>query len=139
LLKPDLGYLYRRTSFPVPNATRSEEYILLQDNERNMDMKICEWNVMKNEPETDHYYFYGPMDEFEPEDYEGLLPVPYEAWSAADFAEIIGDILEDRNHHWMTCVPNLLLKILIEKKLPETEVTMIMKEFAERMEKEIFH
>lgn len=99
-------------------------------------MKIQNWHVMTKGNERS--YFYGDLSDFETEELEGYSEVPYGLWIAEDFSEILGNILEDRNHHWMTDVPRLLLDVL-ESTLPEENTRMfIMKKFAERMENEKF-
>lgn len=101
-------------------------------------MELENWTVMAKEDTKRHDYFYGPLEDYELEEYEGFVEVPYEEWSASDFAEILGNILEDRNHHWMVDIPHMLLEILEEAKLKEPEKCLIMKRFTECLENEKF-
>lgn len=38
-------------------------------------MKLADWTVLTDK-ENHRHYFYGPLNEFEPEDYEGLISIP---------------------------------------------------------------
>ena len=49
------------------------------------------------------------------------IEIPYERWSAEDIAEIFGNELEDRNHHWLTDMPQKLLNVLNNTNLPTRE------------------
>lgn len=62
------------------------------------------------------------------------IEIPYDEWTAEDLAEIFGNELEDRNHHWLTNMPQLLLQSLTEANLPtDTYRTQIMRSFMEKM------
>ena len=96
-------------------------------------MKIKDWHVMVGSNNR-HDYFYGDLSEFEPEEYNDMKEIPYELWEAKDFSEIFGNILEDRNHHWMTDITDILLTALESALLPANTVDFIMKKFVETVE-----
>ena len=65
------------------------------------------------------------------------VEIPYEGWKAEDIAEIFGNELEDRNHHWLTDMPRKLLNALNNVNLPTREHhARIMRLFMEEMSKE---
>lgn len=99
-------------------------------------MKIQNWHVMTKGKERS--YFYGDLSDFEPNELEGYSEVSYDLWIAEDFTEILGNILENRNHHWLTDVPRILLDVLESALLEENTRMFVMKKFAERMEAEKF-
>jgi len=82
-------------------------------------MDINDWTVGKcNKCGKDAGYYCGDLKrDYEPDDLKcscggEIVPVPREEWKAEDYSEIFGNHLEDRNHHWMTQMPNNLLNIL---------------------------
>lgn len=59
------------------------------------------WTVMLDQQQNRHY-LYGPLDDFSKNDLEGLTgPVPVKDWTAEDYLEILSNVTEDRNHHWL--------------------------------------
>lgn len=85
---------------------------------------------------TDKYKHAG----FEKEDLtcceQTRIEISYENWSAEDISEIFGNELEDRNHHWLTDMPQLLLDALNKTELPTRQHhAQIMRLFMENMSK----
>lgn len=65
---------------------------------------------------------------------EEQIEIPYEQWKAEDIAEIFSSELEDRNHHWLTDMPQKLLNALNNTNLPTREHhARIMRLFMEDM------
>jgi len=83
-------------------------------------MKIKDFNVMVNPCNVkDRQYYYGSLDEFDLDEIGNRVKIPYEYWNACDFAEILGNIIEDRNHHWMTDIPNMILDIMNQTNISD--------------------
>lgn len=102
-------------------------------------MNIKDFNVMVNPLNlNERRYFYGELDEFDLSEIGNFVKIPYEEWTSKDFSTIFGNIIEDRNHHWMTDIPEILLDIMKQSRIPDIDKTFIMKNFAERIEKEKF-
>lgn len=99
-------------------------------------MKLNNWHVMTKD--NVRSYFYGDLSEFEPDELDGYVEVPYDSWIAEDFTEVLGNILEDRNHHWMTDMPKMLFEVCTEALISEDSRTFILQKFSERMEREKF-
>lgn len=99
-------------------------------------MKIKDWHVMHNIKNNYKRYMYGSLTLFDDEDLDGLIEIPYENWSASDFAQILENILEDKNHHWMTDVPRMFNECMLSENIDEEKRNHIMKTFAERLENE---
>ena len=69
--------------------------------------------------------------------FEKQIEIPYEQWKAEDIAEIFGNELEDRNHHWLVDMPQKLLNSLNKTNLPTREFhATIMRLFMEEMSAE---
>ena len=65
---------------------------------------------------------------------EEQIEIQYEQWNAEDIAEIFGNELADRNHHWLTDMPQKLLNALNNANLPTREHhARIMRLFMEEM------
>ena len=66
---------------------------------------VKNWTVMKDQ-DGNRQYFYGPLDEYGPDDLEGLSEIQRKDWTGGDYLEILANITEDRNHHWLCCLFN---------------------------------
>lgn len=100
-------------------------------------MKLKDFTVMEDNTTKKHHYFYGDLSEFEPSDYENMTKIPYEKWTADDFSELLSNIAEDRNHHWL-CSMFPIINESIKTNTPDAIRNVIMKNMAERIEHEIF-
>lgn len=63
------------------------------------------------------------------------IEIPYEEWNTEDISEILGNELEDRNHHSLTSMPRKLLDTL-RKTVPENLHADVMKSFMEEFTKD---
>ncbi len=75
-----------------------------------LDGFVKNWTVMADSIGR-HQYVYGPLEEYGPDDFKGLMEVQRADWTGMDYLEILANITEDRNHHWLCC--------LFEKGIPE--------------------
>ena len=79
-----------------------------------------------------HSYFYGDLDDYEPEDLEGYTKVTEDEYTADDIAEIFGNILEDNNRHSMTSLGNEIVASLRETtNLSDKEIAAFMLNFVD--------
>ena len=95
----------------------------------NIDM-FKNWTIMEKE-NGERGYFYGGLDDFEPEDLEGYIKeVSEDELNCQDLAELFGNELEDRNYHQIT---NLGWKVLnalnTNQSLSEKEKADILRSF----------
>lgn len=102
-------------------------------------MSIKDFTVMINKATGKRHYLHGPLDGFDADDLEGLQgPIPYKEWTAEDFAVLLGNIIEDRNHHWLCPMPDLLLNALKEAWVADDRAAYVMRIFTESFEREIY-
>lgn len=59
--------------------------------------------------------------------------IPYEEWKEDDIAEIFGNELENRNHHWLTYMPYHLINALNNANIPIKHHSCVMRFFMEEM------
>ena len=76
-----------------------------------------------------HYYFYGPLEEFDKEDYEGMTIVPESEYTTKDLAELFGNVLEDRNYHRFVRLGWDILDSLNASSISECEKKFILEHF----------
>lgn len=100
-------------------------------------MKFSNWTVMTDN-KRNHSYFYGSLNDFEPDDYKGLTIVPIPSWEAEDYSEIIGNIAEDHNYHGICGIFPIILETLQKNNLSKATQTNIMREISRRINREIF-
>ena len=77
----------------------------------NKNNPLKKYSVYKD-AQNKHHIFYGDINDYSEEDIAGLQIVHEKDYSAQDFAEILGNILEDNNFHSMTFVGNEVLASL---------------------------
>ena len=93
-------------------------------------MLFKKWTVMED-VNGHHSYFYGDLDDYEPEELEGYIKVPEEKYTADDISELLGNVLEDNNYHGMTSIGNQVLSSLRKTtSLSEKELSAFMVDFA---------
>lgn len=93
-------------------------------------MKISDWHVMEQENKH-HSLFYGDLSEFDEDDLEGLIEVPYKKWNIGDFTEILGSMLEDDNRHSMTSLGSFIVSMLEKANISEEQQLIVIKNIVE--------
>lgn len=88
------------------------------------------WTIMEKE-NGERGYFYGGLDDFEPEDLEGYVKaVSEEELNGKDLAELFGNELEDKNYHSITNLGWQVLEALnTNKNLSEKEKADVLRGF----------
>lgn len=100
-------------------------------------MKFSDWTVMADS-KNQHTYFYGPLEDFDVADFDGLTIIPMTEWNAEDYSEIIGNITEDNNSHRFCRPFSMILNALQKNYVPEATQANIMREIVLRVNSEIY-
>lgn len=90
------------------------------------------WNVMSDK-NGNHKYFYGSLDEYLPEELEGIKRVPEEKYTPEDIAILFGNEMENKNYHRFTNLgEDVLSAIRSVLLLTSEEECEILKAFVEK-------
>lgn len=81
------------------------------------------------------YYVYNESIEEIKEEFDIQDPdfkfIESDKWTAENYAEILGDELENANHHRWTELPDTILRALEKSNLSKEKINSVMKEIAE--------
>lgn len=92
------------------------------------------YNQHGNLDKLRRYLFGQNLLEFYDEDeLPDIEVVPYEEWTAKDFAVILSNEYENANYHRMTNVPDIILNIIKERKYDNTEEDVVMRKICEAL------
>lgn len=91
---------------------------------------FAKWTVMQDE-NNERHYFYGPLSDYEEDDYEGMSVVDEKDYRANDIAELFGNELEDYNYHNITTIASDILRSLEKANLSESQKVIIIKDFVD--------
>ena len=98
------------------------------------------WTVVKEKTTKLRNYIFGDDDLSEfysEEDMKNIEVVPYEEWTADDFAQILSDEYKDANYHRFTNLPNIILEAIREQDLDTETDNRLMKRICEALYDEI--
>ena len=79
-------------------------------------------------------YLYGdPAEEYTEEEMKDIKVIPYEKWTADDFAEILANEYEDANYHHFVDVPHIILRAIRVQGLGYDVQDALMRRICERL------
>ena len=94
------------------------------------------WNVINTKLDDRPFrqYLFGDLSyEYTDEEIETLDVVPYEKWTADDFAEILANEYEDANYHRFVDVPHIILRAIRAQGLGYDVQDALMRRICERL------
>lgn len=100
-------------------------------------MQIENWHVIKEKNTDTQHLIYGPIEEYidecEPEWKDDYTEISQENWDVSTMSEVIGDMLEDNNHHRMTDIPNMIEECLEKANIPTDMQQKFFQKYMEAM------
>ena len=93
------------------------------------------WTVTVGTPLEWRNYLYGDdLSEFyTEEEIKDIKVIPYEKWTADDFAEILANEYEDANYHRFVDVPHIILRAIRAQGLGLDVQDALMRRICERL------
>ena len=98
------------------------------------------WTVVVGTPVlgTRGYLYGDDLSEFyTEEEMKDIKVIPYEKWTADDFAEILANEYEDANYHNFVDVPHIILRAIRAQGLGYDVQDALMRRICERLYEEI--
>lgn len=97
------------------------------------------WTVTVGAPSGLREYLYGDdLSEFyTEEEMKDIKVIPYEKWTADDFAEILANEYEDANYHRFVGVPHIILRAIKAQGLGYDVQDALMRRICEKLYEEI--
>lgn len=104
------------------------------------------WNVVTNKIGENaigvplklrEYVFGNPEENYTEEEMKDIQVIPYEKWTADDFAEILANEYEDANYHRFVGVPHIILRAIKAQGLGYDVQDDLMRRICEKLYEEI--
>ena len=107
-------------------------------------MQLSNWHVMAEKKSNSsghqyfynhsrHQYFYGDLTDFDEDELSGMIEVAQNEWTSDDIVEIVGNLLEDVNHHSECQNPRIILDTMRNVDIEETKIVAFMRQYMDKM------